>query len=156
MFQWSRDETLKIVAKMIAHPHDLTSHQILKCAAKLFFSWQSGTGCSQSFQKHLRSSRLNLGLEANRHYKLILVVSVTVSPALGFSQNLSFTSLCYIVFLLHRTTVGAIFCNVFYKSACQKFLKKIFYVTIFKGTSLQICLFTPWCAVYLFTLPINL
>lgn len=39
MFQWSSDKTLKIVAKMIADPHDLSCHQILKRAAMGFFSW---------------------------------------------------------------------------------------------------------------------
>lgn len=82
MFQWSREETLKIAAKMIAHPHDLSSHQILKCTAKLLFSWQSGTVCSHSFQKNLRSSRLSLSLEANSFYKLILALLVTVCAAL--------------------------------------------------------------------------
>lgn len=95
MFQWSRDETLKIVAKTIAQPYDLSSHQILICAAKLFFSWQTGTGCSHSFQKHLQSSRLNLSLGANRHHKLILDMSVTVHVALGFTQNLCITIFCW-------------------------------------------------------------
>lgn len=59
MFQWSSDKTLKTVAKMIAHPHDLSCNRILKCAATGFLSWQSGTGCSHSFQKHLLPSKLN-------------------------------------------------------------------------------------------------
>lgn len=42
MFQWLSDKTLKIVAKMIVHPHELLCHQILKCTATGFFSWQPG------------------------------------------------------------------------------------------------------------------
>lgn len=83
MFQWSREETLKIAAKMIAHPHDPSSHQILKCAAKLLFSWQSGTVCSHSFQKHLRSSRRSLSPGAKSLCKLILALPVTVCAALA-------------------------------------------------------------------------
>lgn len=67
------------------------------------------------------------------------------------SAALSFASLHYILFLLHRMTVGTIFCKMFYKLACQKFLKKILYVTIFKVLPWR-CLFSPWCAVCIYSL----
>lgn len=94
MFQWSSDKTLKIVAKMIAHPHDLSCHQILKHAATGFFSWQPGTGCSHGFPKHLQSSKLNQSLGAKRHCKLILSMSVTACAALDFPHKLCIVIFC--------------------------------------------------------------
>lgn len=38
MFQWSSDKTLKTVAKITAHPHDLSCNRILKCPATGFLS----------------------------------------------------------------------------------------------------------------------
>lgn len=92
--QWLSDKTLKIVGKMIAHSHDQSCHQILKCAAMGFFSWQAGIGCSYSFQKHVLSSKLNWSLGAKRHCKLILSMSVTAYAALDFSHKFYIVIFC--------------------------------------------------------------